>query len=947
MTPNFALSLSFEGIRLLHRVPGGWHVIGEVAPDADDLAGGLTDLRQKAMALEPGPVHTKLIIPADQIRFITIDTAQTLEEDITAALDGATPYAVDELEIDFDRTGGRTYIAAVAKETLEEAEAFAIEHKFEPVAFIAEPEPLTFRREIFFGSTDTATKNGLAEKIGRENELMAIVGSATLPEPDVVEDDAPVIAEDEPLAPFVFASAHRKPAPDTIAETEDSEALDAVAEDDASIEDNIVEDEAEAIEAADEAEPVDDDELAPDENDTPPPVFGTRREPSITPPSAAPAVGAAMATSAPPSKPIVLQPELIESDASVSTADQTQGKRSKKEAEQLTVYGARGRDKVGGKPRFLGLMLMGALVVFLFLVAIWANTLGEDGIAGWFAPPMIIEPETIAPLETDVVLTDPQPEATPEPAAEVVVETAPADVETTEVETAAFTTPTPELAPETPALPVLRQTIGRVLSPAEADRIYAATGVYQRAPRLPLLPEGGSLDGFIPAKSVISQGRLDQVLIPPSEALLPDPLFATPRNPPPAGVTFARDLRGFILATPEGTVTPDGAIVFAGAPDKIPPFRPGTEVPDVVIERPLTGGNAPLVLVAGPPPKLPPLRPAGLAPLPEALADAAGDNSSVLTSTDDLFVLAGAPLRKPPLRPDDFASRLPEPEPEVVEVPEVVIADETPTFPTEPDLPNEPDLPTDLAQTGDLAETAALELAAVVVNPTDRISSSGAALANFRPSVRPAVLAPQSGGLLDLANPTLAGYRPALRPAQPLSLLAIADPELAGFRPNVRPAGLVNVPTPADNDITSVLAAISDAAPSSPFVTPTSLAVVNSERPNTRPRNFAQIVARADRAAPQATRASAAAPAVIRGPTPGGVARAATIDNAIRLRDINLIGVYGRASNRYALVRLSNGRYLRVSPGDPLDGGSVTAIGESALNYVKRGRTYTLEIPSD
>ena len=76
------------------------------------------------------------------------------------------------------------------------------------------------------------------------------------------------------------------------------------------------------------------------------------------------------------------------------------------------------------------------------------------------------------------------------------------------------------------------------------------------------------------------------------------------------------------------------------------------------------------------------------------------------------------------------------------------------------------------------------------------------------------------------------------------------------------------------------------------------------------------------------------------------MARAATIDNAIRLRDINLIGVYGRASNRYALVRLPNGRYLRVSPGDPLDGGSVTAISESALNYVKRGRTYTLEIPS-
>ena len=31
MKPNFALSLSFDGIRLLHRVSGGWHLVGEAA----------------------------------------------------------------------------------------------------------------------------------------------------------------------------------------------------------------------------------------------------------------------------------------------------------------------------------------------------------------------------------------------------------------------------------------------------------------------------------------------------------------------------------------------------------------------------------------------------------------------------------------------------------------------------------------------------------------------------------------------------------------------------------------------------------------------------------------------------------------------------------------------------------------------------------------------------
>jgi hypothetical protein len=32
--------------------------------------------------------------------------------------------------------------------------------------------------------------------------------------------------------------------------------------------------------------------------------------------------------------------------------------------------------------------------------------------------------------------------------------------------------------------------------------------------------------------------------------------------------------------------------------------------------------------------------------------------------------------------------------------------------------------------------------------------------------------------------------------------------------------------------------------------------------------------------------------------------------------------------------------------GSRLDGGQVTAIGDSALNFVKRGQTYVLQLPS-
>ena len=44
MTPNFALSLSFEGIRLLVRQSDEWREVGDVALTSADLAGELEKL---------------------------------------------------------------------------------------------------------------------------------------------------------------------------------------------------------------------------------------------------------------------------------------------------------------------------------------------------------------------------------------------------------------------------------------------------------------------------------------------------------------------------------------------------------------------------------------------------------------------------------------------------------------------------------------------------------------------------------------------------------------------------------------------------------------------------------------------------------------------------------------------------------------------------------------
>ncbi|WP_444666681.1 hypothetical protein [Cereibacter changlensis] len=80
-------------------------------------------------------------------------------------------------------------------------------------------------------------------------------------------------------------------------------------------------------------------------------------------------------------------------------------------------------------------------------------------------------------------------------------------------------------------------------------------------------------------------------------------------------------------------------------------------------------------------------------------------------------------------------------------------------------------------------------------------------------------------------------------------------------------------------------------------------------------------------------------------PTRANVAQQATFANAINLREINLIGVYGTSSNRYALVRQSNGKYRRVSVGDRLDGGTVAAITASELRYRKGSRMLALQMP--
>ncbi len=157
-----------------------------------------------------------------------------------------------------------------------------------------------------------------------------------------------------------------------------------------------------------------------------------------------------------------------------------------------------------------------------------------------------------------------------------------------------------------------------------------------------------------------------------------------------------------------------------------------------------------------------------------------------------------------------------------------------------------------------------------------------------------------------------------------------------------------------------------------PEVAPSDLAVAASGVPQSRPGDFDALVATA-RAQREAARVAASAtlaspdtsgaveaalqeddeepanravrPRALSIPTTASVARQATIENAIRLNRINLVGVYGAPSDRRALVRLSSGRYVKVKVGDRVDGGTVAQITDSELYYRKGNRTLSLSIP--
>ena len=847
MIINFALSLSPDGIELLHRVQRGWRRMGKSDVASDTLDDDLAKMREKALAIAGGQLHTKLIIPLDQIKYTAIDSTMTTLDDIHAELDGATPYALDDLVIDCERFGGRTHIAAVARDTLREAESFARAHQFNPIAFVAVPEPFTFQSEVFFGPTEmmpeilgadatvvrdalpvmivgTRLKSrllvfdlpeGVEEAIAEENladVLPPLIGQSDVASPEPVEAP-PEQVPDRIVAPpaqdiwidLVIAEYHAPKTPQIDADIKDPEiAAPSV---------RIVPEHPvlASVPLFDAIIP----EVHPSASKPAKPILvAVAGAGSVKAPKLGAAVPAASTPPAPQSFAKQYKTPLIAASAVLAAAFAgliwTQARFD--DLEEISTAQAMPPVAAIQAPSDETAPTAGPTVAQINLTGFGAASTNGDALAVLtLSTPFQSGP---APDLISATAADAPPAAIPVPPAPPAQQTAQATV----------------------GAPILR---GQVLSPADAVRIYAATGVWQRATRFFDVPRDGIVTDLIRPVPTTAPPRIAQPNVPDLGNLETDLSFIAPKNPPPPEAVFPRDAAGFILATPEGTVTPDGAVVIAGLPDLNIALRPELTQDDLD-------------------------RMALLSPAPEGVV-----------------LISGRPDIVPPLRPADAA----------------------------------------------LPQTADTEIQTDDAPAPEALTPGSVGLAGLQL---------QDDGRIGRATPI------------------VGDPALAGLRPQLRPGALAAIEDPGTPDITSIIADIEREDAALRFDSSTALAVASSVRPDKRPSNFGAVVAaataRLQQARPAAVAAvpqQAAAPVIPQNttPLPGGVARAATQEEAIRLRQINLIGVYGRPNSRRALVRLGNGRYVQVEIGSALDGGEVIAIGDNALNYVKRGRTYAIGLP--
>lgn len=620
MKPNFALNLSHDGLSLLHRAKDGWRLVGSVGLDDPDMAQKLGYFRRTASELARGQLAAKLVIPNSQILYREFDiqefNSKPNQETVRNALDGLTPYPVDELLFDWaEIEPGKVQVAAVAHETLEEAESFAHEHRFNPVSFVAIPDTGSFPKEPFFGQSRLSkTLLDAGDRVEPETEIITIVGPSEDPDRDTeIPPDAALTGAEPAIPPAPLPLTHRETTPDDdqvtgAFATRRSDTGPALIEPNparpgarfALYPDKQAKDDApkrgKKLEGSDRKPP----EIArvavtaptlagdgPKSRKKPKPKRQKKNAPVGIPP--APAEMSSAAASA--------QPDIR---AEITPAPQPTPRQKALDGEELTIFGARRRAAPPAQTNRMGLALTLGFITVLGLAALLVIffRMGPDPDPVAAPGPDAIASEQVTPPDptpqpTDTIATTPPEQSvdqTPlvEPTPVEQQDNPPADAPApTETDTATRQDPQDQAdlinrilsEAEVAESDDLDQINGQ-LSPEAAEQVHAETGIWPLSPIPPVDLDSDRVDDIYIAsidRKIISN---DAIALPGGVATLRDNPLSEILSPPVAGTRFDLDDNGLVRPRPEGAVNPDGVLIFRGSPSTLPLLRPGTAQPE-------------------------------------------------------------------------------------------------------------------------------------------------------------------------------------------------------------------------------------------------------------------------------------------------------------------------------------------------------------------------------
>ena len=358
MTPPFLLHLSTNSIALDQRSEAGeWVRLGAVDPDNPKLPEALAHLKALARPEGTDPFDVLIVLPSDQVKALQLEASNLTPADVKAALEGQTPYDIAELCIDWFNTPQGTAVAAVTHDTLIEAGDFAKSFDFNALGFVALPDEGWGNQFAVFHPDQAPSEMPArpmqsyisAEKLGVPSAPEPALPSAPLEKPTDVLEQLEKLALSMPTPPLTKSSQSPKPKQFAAIATGTDVPSDKA------------------------------------------PRLGAAKPSTAANTTAAPDVTASLTEDQTP-KPWTteLQPELPFSSrrpnrlqAFMATISKRRAVKNKQAAQAKAPINTL-QAQVGGKPRFLVLILTTLLLIFMLTIAAWAATAGRDTLARWF-----------------------------------------------------------------------------------------------------------------------------------------------------------------------------------------------------------------------------------------------------------------------------------------------------------------------------------------------------------------------------------------------------------------------------------------------------------------------------------------------------------------------------------------------------------------------------------